>query len=160
MFRSACQRLTLGHEFGSSFLVILHPVEFLLNILGINVGLSLVDLHQAFCVFVLSPGSMEIPFALQFEFDIALKVFQFHLIKLIMNVRNTMASSLILEDHFKKLAGKENNKIQVAKLDTKVPRMQHSPFGDFPKDYGVKKGGATAEPKVPVEQPGLAVTGK
>jgi hypothetical protein len=56
-----------------------------------------------------------------------------------MNVRNTMASNLILEDHFKKLAGKEGSKIAVAKFDKKVPRMQHSPFGDFPKDYNVKK---------------------
>lgn len=50
-----------------------------------------------------------------------------------MSMRNTIASNLILEDHVKKIAVRNTGKRLVeAKNDQKVPRMKHSPFGDFP----------------------------
>ena len=78
-----------------------------------------------------------------------------------MMVRNTQASNLILEDHVRKLMSKGGPKIIEAKQDKKVPRVQHSPFGDFPKDYmeGVKqtkKMTANVKPAADVQ---LGVTG-
>ncbi len=58
--------------------------------------------------------------------------------------RNTAASNMIIEDHIKKVlttAGKQKTRFVEAKNSKLVPRMNHSPFGDFPKDYTVKKRG-------------------
>jgi len=50
--------------------------------------------------------------------------------------RNNAAASMIIEDHIKKVLYKGTKKQLVeAKNDKLVPRMNHSAFGDFPKDY-------------------------
>jgi len=56
--------------------------------------------------------------------------------------RNTAASNLIIEDHIKKvltLTSGEKKAFIEAKNSKLVPRMNHSPFGDFPEDYKIKK---------------------
>ena len=55
--------------------------------------------------------------------------------------RNTAASNMIIEDHIKKVLTKTSKQKKVfveAKNSKLVPRLNHSPFGDFPKDYTVK----------------------
>jgi hypothetical protein len=56
--------------------------------------------------------------------------------------RNTAASNMIIEDHINKVltkTAKEKKVFIEPKNSRLVPRLQHSPFGDFPKDYQVKK---------------------
>jgi hypothetical protein len=45
------------------------------------------------------------------------------------------ASTMIVEDHLKKLLASTSNKPFKASDNKLLPRCQHSPFGDFPKDY-------------------------
>jgi len=45
------------------------------------------------------------------------------------------ASSMIVEDHLKKCLAKTSNKPFKVSNNKLLPRSQHSPFGDFPKDY-------------------------
>lgn len=61
------------------------------------------------------------------------------------------ASSLIIEDHLKKVISKTATKGWKASDNPFLPRSQHSAFGDFPKDYMPKK---TAAPKSdePIEE--------
>lgn len=45
------------------------------------------------------------------------------------------ASSMIVEDHLKKCLARTSNKPWKATDNKLLPRCNHSPFGDFPKDY-------------------------
>jgi len=49
--------------------------------------------------------------------------------------RNTAAANMIIEDHIRKVLYKGTKKAVNTKADPLVPRMNHSAFGDFPKDY-------------------------
>lgn len=49
--------------------------------------------------------------------------------------RTNAAASMIIEDHIKKVLYKGTKKVEDPKKSTLVPRMNHSAFGDFPKDY-------------------------
>lgn len=56
--------------------------------------------------------------------------------------RNPAASNLIIEDHIKKvltLTSGDKKAFIEPKISKLVPRMNHSPFGDFPDDYQIKK---------------------
>lgn len=61
------------------------------------------------------------------------------------------ASSLIIEDHLKKVISKTATKGWKASDNPFLPRSQHSAFGDFPKDYMPKKTAAKAETE-PIEE--------
>lgn len=45
------------------------------------------------------------------------------------------ASSMIVEDHLKRCLAKTTNKPFKVSNNKLLPKAQHSPFGDFPKDY-------------------------
>ena len=45
------------------------------------------------------------------------------------------ASTMIVEDHLKKCLTKTSNKPWKVTDNKLLPRAQHSPFGDFPKEY-------------------------
>lgn len=49
--------------------------------------------------------------------------------------KNNAAAGMIIEDHVRKVLYKGKKKGQDAKKSDLVPRMKHSAFGDFPKDY-------------------------
>lgn len=49
------------------------------------------------------------------------------------------ASTMIVEDHLKKLLSSTTNKPFKVSENKLLPRAQHSPFGDFPKEYLPKK---------------------
>ena len=49
------------------------------------------------------------------------------------------ASSMIVEDHLKKVLAKTDGKGWKFSQNKLLPRSQHSPFGDFPADYMPKK---------------------
>lgn len=49
--------------------------------------------------------------------------------------RNNAAASMIIEDHMRKVLYKGKKKALEPKKDKNVPRMNHSAFGDFPKDF-------------------------
>ena len=70
------------------------------------------------------------------------------------------ASTMIVEDHLKKCHAKTSTKPYNPTKNKLLPRTQHSPFGDFPKDYmPAKKSQVTAvEPIVKHEQ-SMAATG-
>jgi hypothetical protein len=63
-----------------------------------------------------------------------------------MNVTKNAASSLILEDHLKKVISKTSAKGWKASDNPFLPRSQHSAFGDFPPDFMPKKGTKKEEP--------------
>lgn len=50
------------------------------------------------------------------------------------------ASSMIVEDHLKKVLGKNEGKPWKFSQNKLLPRSQHSAFGDFPANYLPKKG--------------------
>ena len=54
-------------------------------------------------------------------------------------VKVNHASSLIIEDHLKKVIAKTTQKAWKASDNPFLPRSQHSAFGDFPPDYMPKK---------------------
>lgn len=56
------------------------------------------------------------------------------------------ASSLIIEDHLKKVVTKTSAKGWKASDNPFLPRSQHSAFGDFPADFMPKKTKKEAEP--------------
>jgi hypothetical protein len=56
------------------------------------------------------------------------------------------ASSMIVEDHLKKVLTKTSAKGWKASDNPMLPRCQHSAFGDFPPDYMPKKEKKSAEP--------------
>lgn len=62
------------------------------------------------------------------------------------------ASSLIIEDHLKKVISKTSTKGWKASDNPFLPRSQHSAFGDFPKDYMPKKTGAKREEEPAVDE--------
>lgn len=45
------------------------------------------------------------------------------------------ASTMIVEDHLKKMLTSNTNKPFKASDNKMLPKMKHSPFGDFPSDY-------------------------
>ena len=45
------------------------------------------------------------------------------------------ASTMIVEDHLKKLLTSTTNKPFKASDNKLLPKMKHSPFGDFPAEY-------------------------
>lgn len=45
------------------------------------------------------------------------------------------ASTMIVEDHLKRCLAKTSNKPFKVYDNKLLPKAQHSPFGDFPKDY-------------------------
>ena len=55
------------------------------------------------------------------------------------------ASTMIVEDHLKKLLSSTSNKPFKVADNKLLPRAQHSPFGDFPKEYLTKKGGKVTD---------------
>jgi hypothetical protein len=50
------------------------------------------------------------------------------------------ASTMIVEDHLKKMLSCTTNKPFKVSDNKLLPRSQHSPFGDFPKEFINKKG--------------------
>ena len=66
------------------------------------------------------------------------------------------ASTMIVEDHLKKMLTSNSNKPFKASENKLLPKMKHSPFGDFPPDYmvGTKKlTAATSAQKIGGETP-------
>ena len=53
----------------------------------------------------------------------------------------SFASTMIVEDHLKKMLSANSNKPFKAADNKLLPKMKHSPFGDFPQDFmvGTKK---------------------
>ncbi len=49
--------------------------------------------------------------------------------------RTNYASSMMIEDHLKRCLAKTSNKPFKVYDNKLLPKSQHSPFGDFPKDY-------------------------
>ena len=49
------------------------------------------------------------------------------------------ASTMIVEDHLKKCLAKTSNKPYQPNKNKLLPRTQHSPFGDFPKESMPKR---------------------
>ena len=49
------------------------------------------------------------------------------------------ASSMMIEDHLKRCLAKTSNKPFKVSDNKLLPKAQHSPFGDFPKEYLAKK---------------------
>jgi hypothetical protein len=49
------------------------------------------------------------------------------------------ASTMIVEDHLKKLLASTTNKPFKVSDNKLLPKPQHSPFGDFPKEYVIPK---------------------
>jgi hypothetical protein len=45
------------------------------------------------------------------------------------------ASTMIVEDHLKKCLAKTSNKPFKVSDNKLLPKAQHSPFGDFPKEF-------------------------
>ena len=45
------------------------------------------------------------------------------------------ASSMIVEDHLKKVLAKTDGKPWKFSMNKLLPKSQHSPFGDFPPEY-------------------------
>jgi hypothetical protein len=58
------------------------------------------------------------------------------------------ASTMIVEDHLKKMLASTSNKPFKVTDNKLLPRAQHSPFGDFPKDFmpGKKRSPTDIEP--------------
>lgn len=56
------------------------------------------------------------------------------------------ASTMITEDHLKKVISKTSTKGWKASDNPYLPRSQHSAFGDFPKDFMPKKEKKVEEP--------------
>jgi hypothetical protein len=70
------------------------------------------------------------------------------------------ASSMIVEDHLKRCLAKTTNKPFKVSNNKLLPRAQHSPFGDFPKDYlPSKKNPVTQIEPIDKHEQSLAATG-
>lgn len=72
------------------------------------------------------------------------------------------ASSMIVEDHLKKILTMTNGRAWHFTDNTLLPRSQHSCFGDFPKEYmkGIGKGNADTVPKIENAQASIAASGR
>ena len=57
----------------------------------------------------------------------------------VMMPKISYASTMIVEDHLKKLLASTSNKPFKASNNKLLPRAQHSPFGDFPNEFLPKK---------------------
>lgn len=55
------------------------------------------------------------------------------------------ASTMMIEDHLKKCLAKTSTKPFKVTDNKLLPKAQHSPFGDFPKDYMPKKSSTVTE---------------
>ncbi len=62
-----------------------------------------------------------------------------------LNNKINFASTMVVEDHLKKCLAKTSNKPYNPHANKKLPRQQHSPFGDFPKEYMKGKKPAVTE---------------
>jgi hypothetical protein len=64
------------------------------------------------------------------------------------------ASSMMIEDHLKRCLAKTSNKPFKVYDNKLLPKSQHSPFGDFPKEYMPSKRSPVTdlEPTVKHEQ--------
>jgi hypothetical protein len=69
------------------------------------------------------------------------------------------ASTMIVEDHLKKCLAKTTNKPFKVSDNKLLPRAQHSPFGDFPKDFMPKKG-ATVTDIEPIQKHEQSIAAK
>jgi hypothetical protein len=72
------------------------------------------------------------------------------------------ASSMIVEDHLKKLLTMTRGKAWKFTDNKMLPRSQHSPFGDFPVEYmkNVKTGTMEPVPLIANAEQSIAATGK
>lgn len=73
-------------------------------------------------------------------------------------VKVNHASSLIIEDHLKKVIAKTTQKAWKASDNPFLPRSQHSAFGDFPADYMPKKEKSIEKEVKPVSEDTLSKT--
>ncbi len=70
------------------------------------------------------------------------------------------ASTMIVEDHLKKCLAKTSNKPYNPSKNKMLPRTQHSPFGDFPKEYMPSKAPkVTAVEPIEMHEQSIAATG-
>jgi len=70
------------------------------------------------------------------------------------------ASSMIVEDHLKKVLAKTDGKQWKFSMNKLLPRSQHSPFGDFPRDYFPKKKSSIEPvPKIDLAEVSIAAKG-
>ena len=70
------------------------------------------------------------------------------------------ASTMIVEDHLKKLLASTSNQPFKVSGNKLLPRSQHSPFGDFPKEYLPEKRQAVMEMEpIDKHQQSIAATG-
>jgi len=72
------------------------------------------------------------------------------------------ASSMIVEDHLKKILTMTRGKAWKFTDNKMLPRSQHSPFGDFPVEYmkSVKKGEVEPVPPILNAEASIAANGK
>lgn len=76
--------------------------------------------------------------------------------------RNVAAANLIIEDHIKKRVNRGTMRFKDPKKNPLVPRVNHSPFGDFPNDFlppGAKQTRASPARQEP-EQLNVTATSK
>ena len=70
------------------------------------------------------------------------------------------ASSMIVEDHLKKVLAKTDGKGWKFSMNKLLPRSQHSPFGDFPAEYfPAKHSGIEPVPKIDAAEVSIAAKG-
>jgi hypothetical protein len=70
------------------------------------------------------------------------------------------ASSMIVEDHLKKVLAKTDGKGWKFSQNKLLPRSQHSPFGDFPREYfNAKKAGVEPVPLIDAAEVSIAAKG-
>jgi len=69
------------------------------------------------------------------------------------------ASSMLVEDHLKKVLAKTSGKPWKLTNNKLLPKSQHSPFGDFPPEY-MKKASNAPEPVPKIEAAEQSVAAK
>lgn len=75
--------------------------------------------------------------------------------------RVNFASSMIVEDHLKKVLAKTEGKPWKFTDNKLLPRSQHSPFGDFPPEYmKPKAAGVEPVPHIEAAEQSIAAQGK
>ena len=70
------------------------------------------------------------------------------------------ASTMIVEDHLKKMLASTSNKPFKASDNKLLPRNQHSAFGDFPKEYLALKKAAVTTNVEPIDTHELSIAAK
>lgn len=73
--------------------------------------------------------------------------------------KTSPASEMILEEYLKKCVTMTTSKPFNPKANSKAVRMQHSPFGDFPKEMMPKKGGIEEPEPIDGYATSIAITG-